>query len=86
MKKRTKINPSSPPIPFLHFLQKENEDEEEKEISFLHPVPSPFQKRNKKENPRIVGDRFEGKTKEERRVGGPRQVCEKTRKGERGII
>ena len=29
--KRMKINPSFPPIPFLRFLQKENEGEKEKE-------------------------------------------------------
>ena len=49
--KRTKLNPSSPSIPFLHFLLKEEESEKEKENGFLHasiPSSSPFKNEMKK--------------------------------------
>ena len=66
-----KINPSFPPIPFLRFLQKENEGEKEKERGFLHLFPLHFKneiKQEEKENPRAVGGQLGGKTKEGERV------------------
>ena len=68
------------------FSPSKNESEKRKGKKFFTSsiLPLLFQKRNwkKKENPRIVGDRFEGKQKKRSAFGETRHVGEKTEKGD----
>ena len=74
----------------LHFssLKKKMRAKKKRKEVFFIQLPLLFQKRNwkKKENPRIVGDRFEGKQKKRSAFGEPRYVCEKNGKRRYRII
>ena len=85
--KRRKINPPSPSIPFLQSSQNRRGERKRKGKKFsplFYSLFFPFQKRNKQRKPlSCLEANSEENKRRERRVGEPRQVCEKTerRKG-----